>query len=250
MKKILYFTIVIFFGSCEPRQGKSIDEAPSKNSGIQKTSMSEIVAKEVLQANSYTYVKALEGDREIWIAIPKRDVEVGKTYYFKPEMEMKDFKSKDLDRTFKSIYFLSGISENPMPVAQMDGKAPDDEFHKKKAPVQKQELNIQKEEGIMSVAYLYENKLEFENKTVKVKGLVTKFNPEIMSKNWVHIQDGTGEGNSFDLTITTKDFVKVGAIVTFEGTIAINKDFGAGYKYDLILEEASQLNKKSDMKMN
>ena len=250
MKKIIFFVIVIFWSSCEPRQGKSIDEVPSESSEIQETTLREIVVNEVLQANSYTYVKALEGDKEIWMAIPKREVEVGKTYYFKPEMEMKDFKSKDLDRTFESIYFLSGISESPMPIAQMDGKAPDDEFHKKKAPVQKQELNIQKEEGIISVGYLYENKLDFENKTVKVKGIVTKFNPEIMNKNWVHIQDGTGGESSFDLTITTQDFVQVGAIVTFEGVIAINKDFGAGYKYDLIMEEANKLNKEPDMKVN
>ncbi len=250
MKRFFFLAIVIFLGSCEPRQGKSVDEIPSKTSGMQETTILKIIVQEVLQANSYTYVKGLERDKEIWMAIPKREVEVGKTYYFKPEMEMKDFKSKDLDRTFESIYFLSGISENPRPITQMGGKTPNDEAHKKKDPVQKQELNIQKEEGITSIAKLYERKKDFENKTVTVKGLVTKFNPSIMNKNWVHIQDGTGEGDSFDLTITTKDYVKVGAIVTFEGTIAVNKDFGAGYKYDLIMEEAVQLNKGAEVKVN
>lgn len=250
MKKILYFTIVIFFGSCEPRQGKSIDEGPPKSSVIQGNSMQKIIVKEVLQANSYTYVKAQDGDNEIWMAIPKRDVEVGKTYYYKPEMEMKDFKSKDLERTFESIYFLGGISDQPNTLSKNNSKVPDDEFHKQKDQVQKLELNIQKEEGIVSVNSLHKDKSNFENKKIKVKGVVTKFNPEIMNKNWVHIQDGTGGENSFDLTVTTLDFVEVGDIVTFEGIIAINKDFGAGYKYDLIMEEAVQLNKKSDIKVN
>ena len=245
MKRILIIVILIYCGSCEPRQGKSVDEAP-----IKTNEMHEGVVQEVLQANSYTYVKAIEGDKEIWMAIPKREVEVGKTYYYKPEMEMTDFQSKDLDRTFKSIYFLGGISEIPNSIPLKNSNAPDDEFHTKKEPTQKQELNIQREEGIASVSSLYKDKSEFENKTVKVKGIVTKFNANIMGKNWIHIQDGTGEENSFDLTITTNDVVQVGDVATFEGIIAVNKDFGHGYKYDLILEEAIQINKKKALTVN
>ena len=65
-----------------------------------------------------------------------------------------------------------------------------------------------------------------------------------------HIQDGTGGENSFDLTITTQDQVTVGSIAKFEGVVAIDKDFGHGYKYDLILEEAVQLDKKLETKLN
>ncbi len=250
MKRIFFFIFVIFLGSCEPRQGKSVDEVPSKPSEMKETNKRKIVVQEVLQANSYTYVKALEGSESIWIAIPKREVEVGEVYYYEQGMEMKDFKSKDLDRTFESIYFINGISAQPKISSLKDEQTLDDEAHKKKDPVQKQELNIQKEEGVTSIGDLYEHKTDFENKTIKVKGLVTKFNPSIMKKNWVHIQDGTGGDDSFDLVITTKDFVKVGEIATFQGSIAINKDFGYGYKYDLMMEEGIQLNKKSDMKAN
>ena len=59
-----------------------------------------------------------------------------------------------------------------------------------------------------------------------------------MGNNWVHLQDGTSEGNYFDVTITTKDVVQVGDVVVFSGKGTLNKDFGAGYKYDLIIEEA------------
>ena len=129
-------------------------------------------------------------------------------------------------------------------------QVPDDEFHTKKEPTQKQDLNIKLEEGITSIGALYERKSEFENKTITVKGVVTKVNPMIMNRKWVHIQDGTGGENSFDLTVTTSDVVQVGDLATFEGTIAVNKDFGHGYKYDLIMEGAVQINKKSDVKIN
>jgi hypothetical protein len=64
-------------------------------------------------------------------------------------------------------------------------------------------------------------------------------NNEVMGKNWVHIQDGTKDGDHFDLTITTMDKVEMDAVVTFEGTIAVNKDFGYGYAYELIMEDAT-----------
>jgi hypothetical protein len=62
-------------------------------------------------------------------------------------------------------------------------------------------------------------------------------NEEVMDKNWVHLQDGTRDGESFDLTVTTLEKATVGDIVEFEGTIVLNKDFGAGYVYDVIMEE-------------
>lgn len=67
---------------------------------------------------------------------------------------------------------------------------------------------------------------------------MVKFNSAIMNKNWAHIQDGTKEGDNFDLTVTTLDEVGVGEEVTFTGMILLNRDFGAGYKYDVIMEDA------------
>jgi hypothetical protein len=58
-----------------------------------------------------------------------------------------------------------------------------------------------------------------------------------MEKNWVHIQDGTDYEGEFDLTITTSRSVSVGDTVTFEGTIALEKDFGYGYFYNILMEE-------------
>ena len=67
-------------------------------------------------------------------------------------------------------------------------------------------------------------------------GKCVKVNPMIMGRNWIHLQDGSGD--NLDLTITTTENIPVGHVITLEGTIALNKDFGAGYKYDIIMEEA------------
>jgi len=75
-------------------------------------------------------------------------------------------------------------------------------------------------------------------KTVILTGKVVKFNPDIMSKNWIHLQDGTSFNGFNDITITTLAEVKTDAIVSLKGTVVLNKDLGAGYKYDILIEDA------------
>jgi len=90
--------------------------------------------------------------------------------------------------------------------------------------------------GGITIGELYAKKDSYSAKPVKIKGEVVKFNKQIMGKNWIHIQDGTNNNGSFDLTITSDETVKVGDVVTIEGIITLNKDFGYGYSYDIILE--------------
>ena len=89
------------------------------------------------------------------------------------------------------------------------------------------------------MAELFSAKKSFSGKSIIVKGKVVKVNDGIMNKNWVHIVDGTQFENKADLTITTIDSVNVGDIVTFKGVIILDKDFGQGYIYDILLEEGS-----------
>ena len=91
-------------------------------------------------------------------------------------------------------------------------------------------------EGAITLAKLYEEKTKYQNQSVKVTGKVVKVNPKIMNRNWLHLQDGSGEG--LDLTVTTQLEVPLGAVVSLEGILALDKDFGAGYRYDIILEGA------------
>jgi hypothetical protein len=80
------------------------------------------------------------------------------------------------------------------------------------------------------------NKLN--GKTVKVRGKVMKYNPGIMGTNWIHIQDGTAFQDDFDLLVTSDTQVQLGQVITAEGKIVTNKDFGSGYAYKVLIEEA------------
>ena len=194
----------------------------------------KITAQEVIQSTSYTYVRVSEDGKESWIAITKQEVEAGKLYYYEPNIEMNNFTSKELNRTFPSIWFVSRFTSTPILAAQKSGSSNTPQG--KQAPVAKAGINVAPVKGGISIAELYGKKDSYAGKSIKIKGEVVKFNKQIMGKNWFHIQDGTNNNGSFDLTITTDETVKVGDVVTVEGVIALNKDFGYGYLYDIILE--------------
>jgi hypothetical protein len=98
---------------------------------------------------------------------------------------------------------------------------------------------VEKAEGGFTIAEVYARKADLAGKKVKIRGQVVKVSSGIMGKNWIHIQDGTKEGDHFDLTITTAEIVIAGDVASFEGTLAVNKDFGAGYFYSVIVEDAT-----------
>jgi len=106
-------------------------------------------------------------------------------------------------------------------------------------------IKVSPAEGGMSISNIYLNSKDLNGKPVKVRGQVVKVNNEVMDRNWVHIQDGTSGNGEYDLTITTLDQVMKGDIVTFEGTLNLDRDFGAGYVYAVILEDANLILKES-----
>jgi hypothetical protein len=107
-----------------------------------------------------------------------------------------------------------------------------------KVTLEKQNITIEKQEGITTIADLYKDLKKFNGETIRVKGKVTKVNLSIMNKNWIHLQDGTEYNGQFDLTITTSQVYEAGSVITVEGKIALDKDFGYGYSYKVLLEEA------------
>ena len=108
-------------------------------------------------------------------------------------------------------------------------------------PDQKSSISLEKSDSEVTIAEIYANPKEFEGKEFEIRGVVTKVNKEIMGKNWVHLQDGTSNDGAFDLTITTPSLPKVNDEVTFKGTLTLEKDFGAGYYYDVIMEDAEMV---------
>lgn len=195
----------------------------------------QVKAEEVLQTNSYTYVRVSEGRQDYWCATGKSDIEVGKTYFWLKGGEMNKFHSKELDRVFDRIFFLETLSETPiLAESPMTGGTSSG----RQIVAEKQGISVDKAEGGVTIAELYANRKSFAGKPVKIRGEVVKFSPHIMNKNWVHVQDGTKDGSDYDLVVTTQDSIPVGETRIFEGVVSLDVDFGSGYRYDVIMQDA------------
>lgn len=245
---ILIVVISVIFSSCQSGSKDNVtDLAPNAH---------KVKAEEVIQTSAYTYVRVSADGRDYWIAVARMDVKEGDTYYWSVGSEMREFTSKELKRTFRTIFFIQDFSAKPITLSKESEGSPDASQMGqpaqmgqmgqdgqatgmgKQAAVEHKGISVPKLPGGVTVAELFSNRKSFEGKTIKIKGEVVKFSTGIMGKNWVHLQDGTKDGENFDLTITTLDSAKVADIVIFEGKVTLNKDLGAGYFYDLILEDA------------
>ncbi len=225
---ILLAGIIVFAASC--KQKSTADENLAPN--VRKAKV-----EEVIQTSNYTYIRISEDGNESWIAVTKQDVKEGNSYYYEPGIEMNNFVSKELKRTFPSIVFVDKFSDQPI-VAKITMA---DSLKGKQIASPKADIKVEKAEGGITIAELYASRDSYAGKTVKIRGEVVKFSPDIMKTNWVHIQDGTNSEGSFDLTITTNEVTKIGDVVIFEGVVAVKKDFGAGYFYEVIVENAKML---------
>lgn len=229
MRITLLIVSITLLMSCE---SKKKDYAPLSKEMAQN----EVVVNEVQQTGDYTYILVQQSNQEFWLAVSKTDVEVGEKLYFTDAMEMKNFESKELNRVFESIYFVDQVSKEPIEAEAKKAEA----ISKRQEGIQKllDSIQISPVDGGYSIGELYKNADKYNQQTVKVRGQVVKVNLDIMDRNWVHLMDGTKGENRSDLTFTTNDVVKVGDTVTFEGVLALDREFGAGYVYPLIVENA------------
>tara|TARA_R110001583_G_scaffold412_2_gene3771 strand:- start:15260 stop:15976 length:717 start_codon:yes stop_codon:yes gene_type:complete len=222
------FSVLVLF-SCKDKEGYS----KIKNSQIPAQSTThKIVINEAIDGGGYMYLNVDESENKYWIAITNMAVKVGDTYYYEEGLLMKDFESKELERTFDFITFVNGIRKTE----EIEATEKENMHSKSDASVV-ETIKIEKPENGTSLEELFSKKESFSKKSIVVKGKVVKVNNGIMKKNWVHISDGTQFDGKKSLTVTTLEMVKVGDVVTFEGTIILNKDFGQGYIYDILLEE-------------
>lgn len=165
--------------------------------------------------------------------MPRTEASVGEEVYYRGSMEMKNFKSKELDREFDSVLFLEGINRKGS-AGVSKGSGSESTGINQSSP----NTNIHQAEGTITIAELFQHKKDYADKVVKITGKVTKFSPDIMDTNWVHLQDGTEFNGENDLTITADITPKVGDQVTIQGKIILDKDFGYGYFYKVLMIEA------------
>ena len=195
---------------------------------------------EVKGVESYTYLRLKTKDGEFWAAVNKAPVRKGATVTIENVTVMNNFESKSLKKTFPTILF--GTLDNPVRSAtgtHAMGTAYPTLVKMTVTP----DISIPKASGenARTVAEIVTRSAELKDQTVLVRGKVVKYNPEIMGKNWVHLRDGTGSAldNSNDLLVTTTNEAKIGDVVTAKGVVRTDKDFGSGYSYRVLVEEAT-----------
>ncbi|WP_428738647.1 hypothetical protein [Sulfurimonas sp.] len=181
---------------------------------------------ESMNAGGYTYMKVDDGNNNYWIAMTQRDVKTGDTISFTEQGWMKNFHSKTLDRTFENILFAGDISA---PHAQQQVKYEPDILTSK-----------YQTKNTLTIAEIFQNREKYVEKSITIRGKVSKVSTGIMGKNWVHIQDGSRFKNMDDLVFTTTgNTPEIGDNISATGILKKDKDFGYGYFYPVIIEDSS-----------
>ena len=229
MKKLLSILIVLIapFASAADRPSAPAQAAaPTVFTG-------EVL--EVQQVESYTYLRLKMRDGETWAAINRAPVAKGAVVTIENAMVVNNFESRVMKKTFQTIVFGNLAGTNPhagmaKPAdASVAPVAPDAKVAKASGPNAK------------TVAEIITQAANLKDKTVLVRGKVVKYNAGIMGRNWIHLRDGSGSAaaKTNDVLITSLNAVKVGDVVTAKGIVRTDKDFGSGYIYKVIVEEAS-----------
>jgi len=241
---IVVSILILFLAGCGAAENSGTPATDPAAGPAEATAETTAEVLETMDSGGYTYVRLQTGDGEIWAAGPVTPLAAGDQIVLTGGMVMSDFHSQTLDRTFPSILFLSALSKpgeggvNGAAAAAHGAAGTMSAMTGKDAPVV-DAGSVPKAKGGQTVAELFAAKADLAGKEVAVMGRVVKYNGGIMGKNWLHIKDGSGEAGTDDLTITTSSIVKVGDMVLVQGKVTLDKDFGAGYSYDLIIEDAT-----------
>ena len=223
---------------------------------------------ESMNSGGYTYVLLKHDGGETWVAMPEQPVTKGQQITLPVEMEIKNFHSPTLNRDFESIVFSSGketnghadkaaasaaaggsfaeavakeqaASQNPHGNAQA---LPEESAGSAGAVVPFADIKVEKAtgEGAVTVAEVFENAKKLDGKTLRLRGRVMKVSHAIMGRNWIHLQDGTGDPlhNTHDLVATSDAAPNIGEVIVVVGKLTADKDFGAGYRYAALIEGA------------
>ncbi len=233
MKKISFILVILISLSII-----ACNKENPKNDAAVPAGTHKIVVKEFQNASGYTYILASEKGKDYWIAIKEMPVQKGDILYFTQSMEMKNFTSKTLNKTFDTILFVDHVTKTPVKEPPKVPNPAISSAHQGVSAEKKENVHITPLKDGLTIEKIYEQRQDLNGKTVKVKGVVTKYNGGIMNRNWIHIQDGTGFENHYDIAVTTDQSARVGETIVVEGVLATDKDFGAGYRYDAIIENA------------
>jgi hypothetical protein len=215
--------------------------------------------RERIPVGPYVYVRLeTNGGDDLWTAVNEAPLEVGDAITVHNVMLMEQFQSQTLKRTFARIYFgalrpgagqqadgalldhgpsaVPDMAGSDMAASAMTSPGTPTADDAKVGPVEKATGP-----NAFAIAELWAQKAQLANTAVSVRGVVVKYTPGVMGKNWIHLQDGSGNAarGTIDLTATTAQTAALGDTVVVTGTVRINQDLGAGYRYALLLDGAT-----------
>lgn len=195
---------------------------------------------ETMDAGGYTYVRIKPGNtgEDIWAAGPETPVKVGDMISMPAGMKMEKFRSEKLDKNFEEVYFVTEIRTGSAPASGAMPQGHPQVNAGGEVPEGIDLSGIDVPEGGRTIAAVFADKGALGGKEVVVRGRVVKYTPGVMGKNWLHLRDGSGEEGTNDLTVTTSGTAAIGDLVTAHGKVTLDKDFGFGYAYDVLIEDA------------
>lgn len=191
----------------------------------------EGVVVDTLDGGGYTYLQIEDAKKKYWIAVEGLKIDKGTEVRFTEELRAKNFESKSLNRVFDEIVFASNLQYRTS-VPESANIALVTELVK---------VSPYQQKDTISVAQAWKERVKLNGKTISIRGKVVKVSKNIMEKNWIHIQDGTGEGAEVGRIVFTSkdDTISLGDVVTAQGVVSADKNFGSGYVYKIIVENAS-----------
>lgn len=251
------FLAALMFWSCNngPKVIEANPESPAGESGsgifqlnpdVQVTppannpfadELHRVMVKEALPATRYVFLNVEEAGKTFWIATRKKEVEPGEIYFYRGGLLKTMFESKEYNKMFDTIYLVANLVSsdhskhlNPKDITAKNppaipGAKVDIPTHTDRNVVHK---------GTIKISELVKDPKKYEGHTIQISGKCVKVNPNIMERNWIHVQDGTQD--AYDLVVTSNSYVPEGKEFTMRAVVNLNRDFGAGYTYDLILE--------------
>lgn len=164
------------------------------------------------------------------------EVKIGETYFYKNGLLKTNFESKEYKRTFDKVYLVGTLvsANHGSQQSRSESRSSDNGSDKNEV---KRKIDV---EGSIRISDIVANPKKYEGKEVTISGECVKINPNIMGRNWLHLKDGSKD--EYDFVVTSDQAIPQGHIVTMVGVVTLDKDFGAGYKYDIIVENAQIVN--------
>ena len=251
MKKTTIFIIIAMsfsvggMAGCKGqiKKGKASENKPKITHNVKKADYLFGKVKETMDSGGYTYILLEYKGKATWVAVPAMKVTVGQELMLRPGQVMKNFHSNSLNRTFETIIFSQGPLSPSNPHETGAAQEVAIKAHSTGLRMDKKDVKIEpaKGKGAITVKYAYEKAKELSGKQVVLNCVAVKVSKNILGKNWIHCQDGTGtrDGNNYDITVTTKAAPKVGEKLSVRGILHKDRDIGAGYFYPVLIEEAN-----------